>query len=129
MRAGIGYDVHQLVFGRRLVLGGVEIDYAKGARGHSDAATRQYCVRSWHVLCLIARPTGRFIVPDEPFILPAIEYSTGPRAVFVNPAAIILSQMDARTVLAVLEDVDLRVGRSRHKSMNSSSSAGSTSTR
>lgn len=37
MRAGIGYDVHQLVFGRKLVLGGVEIDYAKGARGHSDA--------------------------------------------------------------------------------------------
>lgn len=37
MRAGIGYDIHALAFGRKLVLGGVEIEFAKGARGHSDA--------------------------------------------------------------------------------------------
>jgi 2-C-methyl-D-erythritol 2,4-cyclodiphosphate synthase len=37
MRIGHGYDVHQLVTGRRLVLGGVEIPYAKGLLGHSDA--------------------------------------------------------------------------------------------
>jgi len=34
---GIGYDVHRLVEGRRLVLGGVEIPYALGLDGHSDA--------------------------------------------------------------------------------------------
>ena len=34
---GIGYDVHQLVSGRRLVLGGVEIPHDKGLDGHSDA--------------------------------------------------------------------------------------------
>ncbi|MCL4418006.1 MAG: 2-C-methyl-D-erythritol 2,4-cyclodiphosphate synthase [Actinobacteria bacterium] len=37
MRAGIGFDVHQFETGRRLVLGGVEIEYKKGLKGHSDA--------------------------------------------------------------------------------------------
>jgi len=37
MRIGQGYDVHALVAGRRLVLGGVEIPHAKGLLGHSDA--------------------------------------------------------------------------------------------
>ena len=37
MRIGHGYDVHRLVEGRRLILGGVEIDYDKGLLGHSDA--------------------------------------------------------------------------------------------
>lgn len=37
MRIGHGYDVHRLVEGRKLILGGVEIDYIKGLDGHSDA--------------------------------------------------------------------------------------------
>lgn len=37
MRIGHGYDVHRLVEGRRLILGGVEISYALGLAGHSDA--------------------------------------------------------------------------------------------
>ena len=37
MRIGHGYDVHRLVEGRRLVLGGVEIPWEKGLLGHSDA--------------------------------------------------------------------------------------------
>lgn len=37
MRIGIGFDVHRLVPHRKLVLGGVEIPYAKGLLGHSDA--------------------------------------------------------------------------------------------
>ena len=36
MRVGIGYDVHKLVEGRKLVLGGVEIPFEKGLFGHSD---------------------------------------------------------------------------------------------
>ncbi len=36
MRIGIGYDSHRLVSGRRLVIGGVEIDYVKGLLGYSD---------------------------------------------------------------------------------------------
>ena len=37
MRIGIGYDVHRLVKGRKLVLGGVTIPFEKGLLGHSDA--------------------------------------------------------------------------------------------
>lgn len=37
MRIGTGYDVHRLVEGRKLVLGGVEIPFEKGLLGHSDA--------------------------------------------------------------------------------------------
>ena len=44
-RAGIGYDVHRLVPGRRLVLGGVEIPHDLGLDGHSDADV------ALHALC------------------------------------------------------------------------------
>lgn len=37
MRIGHGYDVHRLVNGRKLILGGVEVEYEKGLLGHSDA--------------------------------------------------------------------------------------------
>jgi len=37
MRIGQGFDVHQLVEGRRLIIGGVDIPYSKGLLGHSDA--------------------------------------------------------------------------------------------
>ena len=37
MKVGIGYDVHRLVTGRELILGGVTIPYEKGLMGHSDA--------------------------------------------------------------------------------------------
>jgi 2-C-methyl-D-erythritol 2,4-cyclodiphosphate synthase len=37
MRVGQGYDVHQLVEGRKLTIGGVDIPYEKGLLGHSDA--------------------------------------------------------------------------------------------
>jgi len=36
-RVGIGYDLHRLVEGRRLILGGIEIPFSKGLAGHSDA--------------------------------------------------------------------------------------------
>ncbi|MBJ6751744.1 2-C-methyl-D-erythritol 2,4-cyclodiphosphate synthase [Geomonas anaerohicana] len=37
MRIGHGYDVHRLVEGRKLILGGVDVPYVKGLLGHSDA--------------------------------------------------------------------------------------------
>ncbi|MCD6125361.1 2-C-methyl-D-erythritol 2,4-cyclodiphosphate synthase [bacterium] len=36
MRAGIGFDIHRLVEGRKLILGGIEVPYHKGLLGHSD---------------------------------------------------------------------------------------------
>ena len=37
MRVGMGYDVHRLVEGRKLIIGGVEIEHTLGLLGHSDA--------------------------------------------------------------------------------------------
>ena len=37
MRIGTGYDVHKLVEGRRLILGGIEVEHSLGLLGHSDA--------------------------------------------------------------------------------------------
>ena len=37
MRIGLGHDVHRLVAGRSLILGGVPIEYDRGLLGHSDA--------------------------------------------------------------------------------------------
>jgi 2-C-methyl-D-erythritol 2,4-cyclodiphosphate synthase len=37
MRIGIGYDIHRLVEGRKLILGGIEIPFEKGLLGHSDS--------------------------------------------------------------------------------------------
>src|SRR5258706_2177571 len=41
---GIGYDVHQLVTGRKLILGGVEISHIKGLEGHSDADVLMHAI-------------------------------------------------------------------------------------
>src|SRR6266581_3096797 len=44
VRVGIGYDVHALVEGRKLVLGGVEIKHPKGLDGHSDADVLMHAI-------------------------------------------------------------------------------------
>lgn len=44
MRIGHGYDVHRLVEGRRLILGGVDIPWGKGLLGHSDADVLTHAV-------------------------------------------------------------------------------------
>ncbi len=42
MRVGMGYDVHKLVEGRDLILGGVKIPHTLGLLGHSDADVFRY---------------------------------------------------------------------------------------
>ncbi len=44
MRIGHGYDVHRLVEGRKLILGGAEVPYEKGLLGHSDADVLTHAV-------------------------------------------------------------------------------------
>lgn len=44
LRVGHGYDVHRLVSGRKLILGGVEIPYETGLEGHSDADVLTHAV-------------------------------------------------------------------------------------
>lgn len=44
MRVGFGYDIHQLVKGRKLILGGVTVPSEKGALGHSDADVLSHAI-------------------------------------------------------------------------------------
>ena len=44
VHSGIGYDVHPLVEGRKLVLGGVEVPHTKGLEGHSDADVLMHAI-------------------------------------------------------------------------------------
>jgi 2-C-methyl-D-erythritol 2,4-cyclodiphosphate synthase len=44
IRCGIGYDVHRLAKGRRLILGGVEIGHSRGLEGHSDADVLSHAI-------------------------------------------------------------------------------------
>jgi 2-C-methyl-D-erythritol 2,4-cyclodiphosphate synthase len=44
VRTGIGYDVHRLVAGRRLMIGGVEVEFELGLQGHSDADVLAHAV-------------------------------------------------------------------------------------
>ncbi|NBO65112.1 MAG: 2-C-methyl-D-erythritol 2,4-cyclodiphosphate synthase [Acidobacteria bacterium] len=43
-RVGIGYDIHRLVEGRRLILGGVEIPFERGLEGHSDGDSLSHAI-------------------------------------------------------------------------------------
>ena len=49
MRVGMGYDVHKLTEGRKLILGGVDIPWEKGLRGHSDADVLIHCLEPLHL--------------------------------------------------------------------------------
>jgi 2-C-methyl-D-erythritol 2,4-cyclodiphosphate synthase len=44
VRCGIGYDVHRLAEGRKLILGGVEIPHSRGLEGHSDADVLSHAI-------------------------------------------------------------------------------------
>ena len=63
MRVGMGYDVHKLVEGRKLIIGGVDIPYEKGLLGHSDA----------DVLLFIIQNIDATIVAQAPKMRPYID--------------------------------------------------------
>ncbi|MBQ4369678.1 MAG: 2-C-methyl-D-erythritol 2,4-cyclodiphosphate synthase [Oscillospiraceae bacterium] len=64
MRIGHGYDVHRLVKGRRLVLGGVEIEYELGLLGHSDADVLLHALTDAILGAAAAGDIGR-LFPDS----------------------------------------------------------------
>lgn len=57
---GIGYDVHQLVLGRKLILGGVEIPHTTGLDGHSDADVLMHAICDAVLGALGERDIGNF---------------------------------------------------------------------
>jgi 2-C-methyl-D-erythritol 2,4-cyclodiphosphate synthase len=66
MRAGIGYDAHKLVTGRRLILGGIEVPFAKGLSGHSDADVLTHAVMDALLGAAGLRDIGVQFPPDDP---------------------------------------------------------------
>jgi 2-C-methyl-D-erythritol 2,4-cyclodiphosphate synthase len=65
IRTGIGYDVHRLVEGRKLVLGGVEIPHPKGLEGHSDADVLCHAIAD-ALLGSVGEPDiGHFFPPGD----------------------------------------------------------------
>ena len=66
MTVGIGFDAHPLVTGRRLVLGGVEIPFEKGLKGHSDADVLAHAVIDAILGAASAGDIGSCFGTDDP---------------------------------------------------------------
>jgi 2-C-methyl-D-erythritol 2,4-cyclodiphosphate synthase len=66
IHVGIGYDVHQLVAGRKLVLGGVEIPHTKGLDGHSDADALLHAICDAVLGALGEEDIGHFFPNTDP---------------------------------------------------------------
>ena len=66
MRVGLGYDVHRLTAGRRLVLGGVEIPSAQGLDGHSDADVVVHALSDALLGAAALGDIGQHFPPSDP---------------------------------------------------------------
>jgi len=65
MRIGIGYDVHKLTDGRKLILGGVEVPFALGLLGHSDADVLIHAIMDALLGAAGLRDIGVQFPPDD----------------------------------------------------------------
>jgi len=78
---GIGYDVHRLVEGRKLILGGVEIPHSKGLEGHSDADALLHAITDAVLGALGERDIGQFFSNTDP------RWKGAPSRIFLQEAA------------------------------------------
>jgi 2-C-methyl-D-erythritol 2,4-cyclodiphosphate synthase len=81
VHVGIGYDVHALVEGRKLILGGVEIPHGKGLDGHSDADVLMHAVCDAILGALGLADIGHFFPNTDP------RWKGAPSKVFLKEAA------------------------------------------
>ncbi|MFI3313454.1 MAG: 2-C-methyl-D-erythritol 2,4-cyclodiphosphate synthase [Eubacteriales bacterium] len=66
MRIGHGYDVHRLVFGRKLILGGVNVPFGKGLDGHSDADVLIHAVMDALIGAACLGDLGKLFPDNDP---------------------------------------------------------------
>ncbi|BAQ66516.1 2-C-methyl-D-erythritol 2,4-cyclodiphosphate synthase [Geminocystis sp. NIES-3709] len=66
IRIGNGYDLHRLVEGRKLILGGVEIDHHLGLLGHSDADVLTHSIMDALLGALSLGDIGHYFPPTDP---------------------------------------------------------------
>lgn len=78
---GIGYDVHRLVEGRKLILGGVEIPHSKGLDGHSDADVLMHAITDAVLGALGESDIGHFFPNTDP------RWKNAPSHAFLEEAA------------------------------------------
>lgn len=81
VHVGIGYDVHALVPGRKLILGGVEIPHNKGLDGHSDADALMHAICDAILGALGEGDIGHFFPNTDP------RWKNAPSKVFLKEAA------------------------------------------
>lgn len=66
MRIGFGYDVHRLIKGRKLMLGGVRVPFEKGLLGHSDADVLLHAIIDALIGATALGDIGTHFPPDDP---------------------------------------------------------------
>jgi 2-C-methyl-D-erythritol 2,4-cyclodiphosphate synthase len=89
---GIGYDVHQLVAGRKLILGGVEIPHSKGLDGHSDADALMHAICDAVLGAVGEGDIGHFFPNTDP------RWKGVPSRVFLDEAARQVARRGGRIV-------------------------------
>jgi 2-C-methyl-D-erythritol 2,4-cyclodiphosphate synthase len=92
VHVGIGYDVHQLVAGRKLVLGGVEIPHTKGLDGHSDADALLHAICDALLGALGEPDIGHFFPNTDP------RWKGVPSKIFLQEAARIIALRQGKIV-------------------------------
>ena len=92
VHVGIGYDVHALVEGRKLILGGVEIPHTKGLDGHSDADALMHAICDAILGALGEEDIGHFFPNTDP------RWKDAPSRVFLEEAARQVLQRSGRIV-------------------------------
>jgi 2C-methyl-D-erythritol 2,4-cyclodiphosphate synthase len=81
VHVGIGYDIHALVAGRKLILGGVEIPHPKGLDGHSDADALMHAICDALLGALGEPDIGHFFPNTDP------RWKNVPSKIFLEEAA------------------------------------------
>ena len=66
IRTGLGYDLHRLIPGRKLILGGVELPFEKGEDGHSDGDVLLHAITDAILGASGLGDIGSFFPPEEP---------------------------------------------------------------
>ena len=92
VHVGIGYDVHALVTGRKLILGGVEIPHTKGLDGHSDADALMHAICDAVLGALGEEDIGHFFPNTDQ------RWKGAPSRVFLKEAAKQTAQRGGRIV-------------------------------
>jgi len=92
VHVGIGYDVHELVAGRKLILGGVEIPHSKGLDGHSDADALMHAICDALLGAIGESDIGHFFPNTDP------RWKGAPSKIFLEEASRVIALRNGKIV-------------------------------